>query len=115
MSFDVTTNIIGQNSATINRKAFLLEQMPPRLPSGVGQTRVMVFKSIIYNYPPLPFKSPFPLKHYPDPPPNRIGEIDLPGGFKKSDIISGQSTPLYNLAKGVVKIDDINVFFDALA
>ena len=115
MPFDIATNVIGRNSALIHKKAFILEQTSLPLPSGVGKTEVLKMKSMFYNYPPLPFRSSLLLKQHIDPPPSRIGEEDLPNGFKKSNIISGKASPLYDLAQGIVQINDVNVFFDALA
>ena len=115
MSYDVTTNIIGQNSASVQRDAFILKQTPPPLPSALGTVDVLPMKSIIHNFPPMPFKSLFILSQYPDPPPNKIGEEDLPGGFKRTNIISEKSSPLYDLSSGIVQLDNIHVFFDALA
>ncbi|MBT4483290.1 MAG: hypothetical protein HOC71_06395 [Candidatus Latescibacteria bacterium] len=115
MPFDIATNIIGRNSALMHKKAFILEQTPPTLPSGVGKTEVLVMRSVISHYSPMPFKSLLLLEQHIDPPPSRIGEEDLPGGLKKSNIISGKAAPLYDLAQGIVQIDDVNVFFDVLA
>lgn len=52
---------------------------------------------------------------YPDPLPNRIGEEDLPYGFRRQNIISGRANPTYDLARGIVQIDGVKVLFDARA
>jgi len=57
----------------------------------------------------------FLLPGIPPPPPNRIGEVDHPGGFKKPTGIQGQTAPLYDLSRGIVQIDGVAVLFDISA
>ncbi|MFC1511896.1 hypothetical protein ACFL5H_01715 [Candidatus Latescibacterota bacterium] len=57
----------------------------------------------------------FLLGGIPSPPPNHIGETDFPGGFTKSNVLSGQTAPLADLSRGIVQIEGVAVLFDASA
>ena len=45
----------------------------------------------------------------------RVGEDDLPGGFRRTNVLTGMARPLYDLARGIVQIDGVKVLFDARA
>ena len=101
-------------SAVIHKKTFL-EHYPEPLSSKLGTTHVQVLRSIISQSKAIPHKKPFTREHYPEPLPSNIGEEDLPGGFKRDAVITGQKNPLYDFARGIVQIDDVKVLFDAQA
>ena len=108
-------NITIRQSAIPHKSLFVLKQHPEPLPSALGTLKVLPSKGFIITNSAMQKKSLFLRKQYPDPPPNKIGEEDLPGGFKHSNIMSGQGSPLYDLSRGIIQIDDVTVFFDAKA
>jgi hypothetical protein len=108
-------NIIAGQSAVIQQDVLILRQHPKPLESGIGQTEVFAMDGIIEKNPPLPFRSPFLFRQYPNPLESNIGKEDLPGGFRKQSIFSGQNAPFQDLAKGIIQIDGVKVLFDAKA
>ena len=90
-------------------------QYPEPAPSGVGSTRVLGSKGYVEQNTATIHQSLMILQHYPEPAPNTIGQEDLPGGFRKSSILNGQSQALYHLSRGVIQVDGVKVLFDAKA
>ena len=99
------------NTATIQRKPFILEQMLDPLPP--GEPPPVLPETPMQKTEVMPFGKSFLLEQEPPPLPNRIGEEDLTGGFKRDAILNGMSAPLYDLARGIVQIDGVAVLFDA--
>ena len=102
-------------SAIPHKSLFIHKQYPEPLPSALGTHKVLPSKGFIVTNSATQKKSLFIKKQLPDPPPNKIGEEDLPGGFKHSNIMTGQGSPLYDLSRGIIRIDDVTVFFDVKA
>jgi len=98
-----------------HQNIFYLNQYPKPLPPSVGSTRILGSKGLIVTNTAMIQRSLFIRKHYPEPPPNKIGEEDLPGGFRHSNIMTGRGSPLYDLSRGIIQIDDVKVLFDAKA
>ncbi|MFC1573650.1 hypothetical protein ACFL30_00540 [Candidatus Latescibacterota bacterium] len=105
---------INQTSATVKRHAFILDPIPKPAPSKVGSTRILP-KSIIIEQSATVKQDIFVLKQSPEPRPSTIGDEDLPGGFRKENIISGRKNPTYDLVNGVVQIDDVKILFSVWA
>ncbi|MCE5249570.1 hypothetical protein LLG96_05045 [bacterium] len=106
---------MSDRSAIIQQRAFTREQIPEPLPPAVGSTDIFAFKSLISQQPAMEQRSQFLLEQTPPPMPSKIGEEDLPGGFKKENILNGQPRPLYGLVRGIVEIEDVIVLFDIRA
>ena len=106
---------MSDRSATIKQRAFIREQIPEPLPPALGSTDIFAFKSLISQQPAIEHRSLFLFEQLLQPAPSKIGEEDLPGGFKKEYILNGQPRPLYSLARGIVEIEDIKVLFDIRA
>ncbi|HUT62921.1 MAG TPA: hypothetical protein VMZ04_03085, partial [Anaerolineae bacterium] len=107
-------NRVNQQSSILQQSLFLRKQFPEILTSGLGTTKVFVYGTIISHHKAIQHQKIFIHEQYPEPLPSRIGEEDLPGGFKKENV-SGQSQALYNLARGIVQSDKVKVIFDAKA
>ena len=107
-------SILNQKSATIKQDVLYLKQMPEPLPPALGSLEFLP-KSEINQQSATVKRSMFIRKPIPDPLPSKIGEEDLPGGFRKEALMSGRKNPVYDLVKGVVQIDDVNVLFNAWA
>ena len=106
---------VGSTLVLPDAKVFSKAQLPEALPPAVSPIKIFPTRSFSERYtatipPSFLKKSPFP-----DPPHNKIGEEDLPGGFKLSDVMNGKSSPMYDLSRGVVQVDNIAIFFDAKA
>ena len=108
-------NIITRQSAIQHKSLFVLKQHPEPLPSALCTHKVLPTKGFIVTNSATQKKSLFIRKQYPNPLPNIIGEEDLPGGFRHSNIMTGQGSPLYDLSRGIIQIDDVTVLFDAKA
>ena len=106
---------VGSTLVLPHQKVLLRDQIPEPLPSAVGSTRIFLGRSSFEKYTATVSPRVLRKSQYPDPPPIKIGEEDLPGGFKKKNLVSGKNTPLYDLSRGVVQIDNIALFFDAKA
>jgi len=102
-------------SAIQHKSLFILKQYPEPLPSALGTHKVLPSKGLIVTNSATQKKSVFIRKQHPGPPPNKIGEEDLPGGFKHSNVMTGQKKPLYDLSRGIIQIDDVTVLFDVKA
>ncbi len=100
---------------SVNRSAFILNQNPDPLPSGVGSTEIFSMKGFTRLYSAMYNLPSFILRQYPDPLPNKIGEEDFPNGIVRSYILSGQRNPLSDLSRGIIQVDNIKVLFDARA
>jgi len=109
------SNSIFSRSASIPAQVLRLNQFPEPAQSGVGSTRILGSKGFVEENSATMHKSLQILPHYPDPAPNTIGQEDLPGGFRRSAILNGQSEALYNLSRGVIQVDGVKVLFDAQA
>ncbi len=109
------TSIVFSQSATIRADVLRKSQYPPPAESGVGSTRILGSKGFMEENSATVRRSVFIRDQYPEPAPNKIGQQDLPGGFKKSNVISGQNKALYNLSRGIIQIDGVAVLFDARA
>ncbi len=109
------SNTIFSQSATVRQKVFWMDQYPKPAKSGVGSTRILGSKGYIEENSATMHQSLLILQHYPEPAPNTIGQEDLPGGFRKDNILNGQSETLYNLSRGVIQVDSVKVLFDAKA
>lgn len=103
--------IRDNNTATIHRKPFIYEQTSDPLPP--GEPPPVLPETPMQQTEVIPFDESFLFEQEPPPLPNRIGEEDLTGGFKRDAILNGMSTPLYDLARGIVQIDGVAVLFDA--
>ncbi len=106
---------VGSTLVLPHQKVFLRDQFPEALPPAVGSTRILLGRSFSEIYTATVSPRVLRKSQYPDPPPIKIGEEDLPGGFKLSNRMNGKSSPMYDLSRGIVQIDDIAVFFDAKA
>ena len=106
-------NVIAEQSAVIRADVLILSHYPEPLESGVGETDVFAMDGVIESNPHLPFRSPFLLRQHPDPLESNIGKDDLPGGFRKDAIVSGQKAPFQDLARGIIRIDGVKTLFDA--
>jgi len=111
----VMRTVVSRQTPMAGRKPFTREQYPEPLPSGLGATDVFSMETYMETNKALEHKRAFIQEHFPAPLPNRIGEEDLPGGFRRRNVMSGMSRPLYDLARGIVQIDDVKVLFDARA
>ena len=111
----IMSNSIFSRSATIPAQVLRLNQFPGPARSGVGSTRILGSKGFVEQNTATIHQSLLLLEHYPEPAPNTIGQEDLPGGFRKSSIMNGQSEALYNLSRGVIQVDGVKVLFDAKA
>ncbi len=106
---------VGSTLVLLYQKVFLKDQFPEAPSKVVSSVKIFPTRSFTERYtatitPSLIEKSPFP-----NPPPNKIGEEDLPGGLRLTNVITGKSSPMYDLSSGIVRIDNIAVFFDAKA
>ncbi|MBN1294237.1 MAG: hypothetical protein JXB48_20550 [Candidatus Latescibacteria bacterium] len=110
----VYQRIVRTGSAVIQPKLFL-DQYPVPLQSNLGSTLVEVAPAASTLYKTFIQHKAFIREQYPAPLPSKIGQEDLPGGFRHEAVMSGQSRAIYNLARGVVQIDGIKVLFDAQA
>ena len=108
-------NITIRQSAIQHKSLFILKQYPEPLPSAVGTHKILPSKGLIVTNSATEIKSVFIRNQFPEPAPNKIGEEDLPGGFKKSNVMTGQGSPLFDLSSGVVRVDEVAVFFDVKA
>ncbi len=108
-------NILAGQSATVQQSAFTRGQYSEPLASGVGSTDVFAMDNAIAGQSATIKTDVFQLRQYPKPLPSNIGKEDLPGGFRKENLISGQSAPLVDLSRGVIRIDDVKVLFDVRA
>lgn len=106
---------VGSTLVLPYRKTFIRENIPEPLPPALGSTRVFFVKTFSETNTATVPPEVLSRSQYPPPAPNRIGEEDLPGGFRRTDILGGQSSPMYDLSRGVVQIDVVKVFFDARA
>jgi len=107
-------NQVNKLSAIVHQSVFFLKQFPKSLPSGLGSTDVLVHQTNISHHRATIHQKVMIREQYPQPLPSEIGKDDLPGGLKKENV-SGQSQPLYDLARGVVQIDEVKVLFNAIA
>jgi len=107
-------SILNQNSATVKRDVLYLKQMPEPLPPALG-TLEFLPKSEINQQPATVPYSIYLNSPIPNPLPSNIGIEDLPGGFRKENLMSGRRNPTTDLVKGVVQIDDVKVLFNAWA
>ena len=106
---------VGSTDVLLYKKVLIRDQIPDPLPPALGSTKILLERSFSERYsatiqPHIITTNPFP-----EPSPSKIGEEDLPGGFKKKNLVSGKNTPLYDLSRGIVQIDGVAVFFDAKA
>jgi len=112
-----STKVMGDNpfrdynTAIIHQKPFIHEQMADPLPP--GDVPPVLPKTPMQTFEVMPFHDAFLLEQEPPPLPNRIGEEDMTGGFKREAILNGMKTPLYDLARGIVQVDGVAVLFDA--
>jgi len=103
---------ISIGTAIMHKKTFK-EHFSAPLKSKLGTTHVQVFRSIISQMTAIPHKKAFIRDNYPEPMPSKIGDEDLPGGFRSEGILTGQKNPLYDLVRGIVQVDGVKVLFDA--
>lgn len=108
-------NQIADNTAVIHQRVLILNQYPEPLESGLGSTPVMPSKGYVAENTAMLNSPAFILEQTPSALPNRIGEEDMPGGFRQQAILTGQSSPLADLGRGIVQIDGVKVLFDARA
>lgn len=104
--------VMSSSSAVVPAKVLMLEQFPEPLPSGLGSTDVLLIQNNLSRNSATVKRDAFILDQYPEPLPFTFPEGDLPGGFEKHAIISGEANPLSDLAHGVVQVDDVKVLFD---
>jgi len=109
------TSKIYKQTATVYADVLILKHYSPPLKSGLGSTKVLKTNNFMAANSATVKRSIFVNQQYPEPAPSKIGKEDLPGGFKHEAVISGQSTPLYNLSRGIVQIDNVKVLFNATA
>lgn len=107
----VYKHVTKVGTAIMHKKTFK-EHFSAPLKSKLGTTHVQVFRSIISQMTAIPHKKAFIRDNYPEPLPSKIGEEDLPGGFKREGTMTGQKNPLYDFARGIVQIDGVKVLFD---
>ncbi|MFC1608190.1 hypothetical protein ACFL47_09485 [Candidatus Latescibacterota bacterium] len=103
-----------QQSATVKRRAFMLKQMPEPLPPQLGATKIFPDSVFDANSATVQ-KDIFIHSQYPSPLQSNIGKRDLPGGFRKEAVLNNRATPTYDIVRGIVKIDDVIVMFNAWA
>ncbi len=108
-------NILAGQSATVQQSVFTRGQYSAPLASGVGHTDVFAMDNVLAGQSATIKKDIFQLRQYPKPLPSNIGKEDLPGGFRKENLISGQKAPVGDLARGVIQIDDVKVLVDLRA
>ena len=108
----VYKHVTKVGTAIMHKKTFS-EHFSEPLKSKLGSTHVQVFRSLISQLTAIPHKKAFIREQYPEPLPSKIGEEDLPGGFRSEGILSGQKSPLYDLVQGIVQVDNVKVLFDA--
>ena len=108
-------NSAARNTAMQHKSLFILRQYPEPLPSALGTVDVLVEGGVMSRYPAMEQRSLFLREQYPEPAPNRIGVEDLPGGFKRDYILTGQIAAIYQLAKGVIEINGVKVLVDLRA
>lgn len=104
-------SILNQQSATVRQKVFIRRQYSEPLASGVGSTDVFAMKSAMTQQTAMKKVDVFIRSQYPKPLESNIGKEDLPGGFQREAILSGQHAPLTDLAGGVVQVDDVKVLY----
>lgn len=108
----VYQHVTKVGTAIMHKKTFK-EHFSAPLKSKLGTTHVQVFRSIISQLTAIPHKKAFIRENYPEPMPSKIGDEDLPGGFRSEGILTGQKNPLYDLVRGIVQVDGVKVLFDA--
>lgn len=99
----------------INAAALTSSQFPPALPSGLGSTRILGSRGFMETNRATMDFTPNAPGAFPETLPSPIGREDLPGGFRWDNILTGQSSALYGLASGNIRIEGIAVIFDARA
>ena len=105
------TNILSEQPPMVRYNIFIHRQYSDPLASGVGSTDVFAMKNAIARQPAMQKADVFTLSQYPSPLESNIGKEDLPGGFRRDSVLSGQRAPIADLARGVVQVDDVKVLF----
>ena len=111
----MVSNTINGQSATVQWPVLVLDQYVKPLASGVGSTDVFAMDNAIAGNSATVKRDVLIMRQYPEPLASNIGREDLPGGFRKSSVMTGQGTPLGDLAHGVVQVDGVKVMFDVRA
>ena len=108
-------NIIAGKRPMGEGRALENKQFLDILPSGAGQTKVLLMEPMPVENTAMIQQKVFSKSQYTKPLSSKIGQEDLPGGLRRDSIISGQSRPLDDLVRGIVQINNIKVLFDAFA
>ena len=106
---------VGSTLVLPYQEVLLYDQFPKAPTAPVKTTRIFFAQSFSEKNTATISPDVLRKNQFPDPPPNKIGEEDLAGGFRLSDILTGKSSPMYDLSSGIVQVDNIALFFDAKA